>query len=739
VENKWEEYKRDGNDERLRQLIETFWFILQTNALIYIRDSIESLNPDTISLESIDWQTPEGNYQPDAVLELLSLFKQADDDAFRMAVDLILQYLEKRPKALPEGLKLFSEEFGFTRHSHIYSYASQHVVIDALISRVGEGRNALFSKLFIELCKYYLKTEFRGTEGNKKGITIHRFNLLAIPPTFELREKVWSCLFRLYDDPALEKEVFSVLRHYCQSGYDDVPEITKKDAALLFPFIQAKLDSEKFAHCMMVQDFCSLMDRRQIAKCGEIEERFNSDSYKLYKLLAFDFADKDKHTSIQDFEKLKGELIKNHTQNYNFEDYKHLIASCLEIKEEIGNTQKMWDLAKGLCKVFDALAERDSLLHSEVIHYYLSLKDPLNGWVRAFPLVQKLLERCGPDKGLEIIESTDFPTKRQWLFAYYQSLKPADIKPEDLEGLYLLYRQAELREMPHDLDYILKYQNQESSAMMKVVEILIERTVSDSTFGHGFSGLFIPNTEVNKQLVPLFRNALHVLKKAYLLHERVDHNADFDGHTMNVILDLDPGIINEHIDLINADKTHPGRHDDARDYNFLWNRQDVETIMVSIIEHLLSKERSYSLIRDEYLERLFCVNERNPSPPEIIKKQDRFLKNLIQKDANNREKMLLVFCVISYFEPKRRLKLIASFLENNKNYNDFESLPLEPSSWGWSGSAVPVISGRIEYWQSLLPLCNSVDLLDHKAYIERHIQNLQRSLDAEKKLDFMKD
>lgn len=155
VFNTWEEYKRDGNDEHLRLLIETFWFILKTDALIYIRDSIELLNPDTITLESIDWQASEGNYQSGSVLELLSLFKQADDDTFRIAVDLIFRYLERRPKALPEGLKLFSKEFGFTRHSHMYEYASQHVVIDALIARVGEGRNAFFSKLFIELCKYY--------------------------------------------------------------------------------------------------------------------------------------------------------------------------------------------------------------------------------------------------------------------------------------------------------------------------------------------------------------------------------------------------------------------------------------------------------------------------------------------------------------------------------------------------------------------------------------------------------
>ena len=164
-----------------------------------------------------------------------------------------------------------------------------------------------------------------------------------------------------------------------------------------------------------------------------------------------------------------------------------------------------------------------------------------------------------------------------------------------------------------------------------------------------------------------------------------------------------------------------------------------EPIMLSIIEHLLSKERIHRLIREEYLERVFCVDERNPSPPEILEKQDRFLKDLIQKDANNRDKMLLVFHPISYFKPERRLKFIASFLENNKNYDDFTSLPLEPSHWGYSGSAVPMIAAKIKYWQSLLPLCNSVDLLDHKVSVERHIQALQRYLDAEKKLDFMKD
>ena len=66
-------------------------------------------------------------------------------------------------------------------------------------------------------------------------------------------------------------------------------------------------------------------------------------------------------------------------------------------------------------------------------------------------------------------------------------------------------------------------------------------------------------------------------------------------------------------------------------------------------------------------------------------------------------------------------------------------LSLESDHWGWSGSAVPMYQARVEFWEALLHLCNTVELLDHKLFIERHIQSYRKRVEEEKKSDFIEE
>ena len=47
--------------------------------------------------------------------------------------------------------------------------------------------------------------------------------------------------------------------------------------------------------------------------------------------------------------------------------------------------------------------------------------------------------------------------------------------------------------------------------------------------------------------------------------------------------------------------------------------------------------------------------------------------------------------------------------------------------------------GRVDYLESLLPLLNAVDLLQHKQHIEQQIQSLRQRIKEEKKRDFVED
>jgi hypothetical protein len=58
-------------------------------------------------------------------------------------------------------------------------------------------------------------------------------------------------------------------------------------------------------------------------------------------------------------------------------------------------------------------------------------------------------------------------------------------------------------------------------------------------------------------------------------------------------------------------------------------------------------------------------------------------------------------------------------------------------SGGWTGSAVPEYQREVDWFESLLPLLEDLDLLPHRQFVEQIIQELHGSIEREKKRDFM--
>ena len=64
-------------------------------------------------------------------------------------------------------------------------------------------------------------------------------------------------------------------------------------------------------------------------------------------------------------------------------------------------------------------------------------------------------------------------------------------------------------------------------------------------------------------------------------------------------------------------------------------------------------------------------------------------------------------------------------------FEDFEKIPLTPTSWSWSGSAVPMYSAWIEFLESLLPNCIGLKWIKHKNYIEMKIRVIKEQIELE--------
>ncbi|HDV5709955.1 TPA: hypothetical protein RJD49_001642 [Legionella pneumophila] len=691
-------------------------------------------------LEKINWKVSNNHYNTNTLLSLLGYFTQADETNFKMSLELICKYVEKMPTSAPNVLHLFSEQFGFDRYSHFQNYSKQYFLIDTLIEYTENGENLLFSKLFISLCEKYLHTRFDDTDSQGNSVTFHQCKLLAIPPLLDLRQKIWNHLFKLFNRAGLTSDVINLLNSYSKSNYYlDVQEIVEYDSQQLIPFILSVFDPHNFQHCLIAQQYAKLVFQLKLnVDVKTLSKKFNCKPYQIYELLSLNYADHEDSLDWKAFEEYKRVEIDKYTLQYTFEEYEKLLEMGQEILNQTEDNHERYQLVEGFLQIFNTLADRDTDLYIKVIKYYLSKGEQFK-LHNPILLVRKLIDAMGFKNTVKFIDKQNFQTKLHWLFACYQVLPDKQIQAEHIANLYKLYEKAVFGEVPRDFGYLLNYLEKDNLIIVNITKILLDKALIDKNFGYCFSLLFNPFAKVNNLLESLFKGNESILKQAYIAHERVESHADFDGKSLNLIMNMDPNFLLEYVDYIYSDNEYYNNYNKSRDYHFLWKRDNNKELMTSVIAKILSYGTDKNYRFNEFLKQLFFIDKARSDLVDIKEKQDCFLKTTIKNCSHNIDIMSLIFKSIAHFEVERRSILIAYFLTQNQDIESFKTLPLEPNSWGWQGSAVPIIAGRIAYWQNLLPYCNSINLLAHRQYIEDRIQELLRHLEAEKKSDFIND
>lgn len=736
VERTWQSSKEAGDEESMLHLMDVFWFLKETDTLLYISERICEMEPESVDVSEVRVGN-NSNVPSPSILSILGSFAHWDEHTLRMALDLLFRYLAKRPSDLPLVLHLLTDQFGFKHTSHVIGFAVQQAVIDVLEERLQDGEDEISLRLFFAVAKKYLHTHFSSHESKgSHTIQITNFDLTPTPELTRLREAIWSRLFCLYRVPVLRNEVLGVLQNHSKYGCRASDnEIVAQDATVVLPFIESELDPGDYQHCSVVHEYLDLLDRCDVAFDDTLRSRFKNEIYSLSELLCNDRVERrNLNLDYEQYRQYKKELIEAYFAGYNLDDYERLFEYCVELREHLDQGEQ-YQLAGGVIEVFLALAVREPGLYVEVLERYLELGDPLR--LRSLSIVEKLVRIHDALHSYEVLNRPNYSTKCYWLFGYFESLPHDETKAEHLSQIYALYREAERRELPYSFDFLLKYRSLDKDVVARTTQIVTEKVEMDIGFAFALSGLFNPDTEANKAITELFADHLDLLKRAYFAALDARENDDYDRYTFARILDIDSDFILEYIDHMYEQKERLSQHDDSHDYSFLWMRDDYIELIGRVTERIYEQEQERIVLSGTYLETFFRVNGEDK--PEITEKQDYVLKILIERRHNDSSFMQFVFEVIAQFSPERRRRFIASFLELNKSFEDFQDLSLQPNLYSWSGSAVPVLQGRAEYLESLLPILNVVDLLQHKQYVEHEIGWIRSQIEREKKKDFIRD
>jgi len=238
----WERLEASDKEEELQQLMQLFWFLKETDILLYLHKQIAALHSEPVPPSELNFKA-NANFGSPSVLSLLRVFGSASKDSVQMALELLLDYLAKRPKDLPYVLHLLTEDFCYRPTSHLIGFEAESTVINTLWKRAQEPEADLFKLVYLVIAAHYLRTHFDRHESKSHlTVSIIQFDLPITPALIALRQTIWQGLFTLYRLPHLRKQVLDFLHTYCLSGYLVSKEsIIKSDAEQVLPFIAKRI------------------------------------------------------------------------------------------------------------------------------------------------------------------------------------------------------------------------------------------------------------------------------------------------------------------------------------------------------------------------------------------------------------------------------------------------------------------------------------------------------------------
>ena len=240
-----------------------------------------------------------------------------------------------------------------------------------------------------------------------------------------------------------------------------------------------------------------------------------------------------------------------------------------------------------------------------------------------------------------------------------------------------------------------------------------------------FGLLFNDHRNTPREVIQKFNCNLELLEEIYYVILPYDKHHDYDGQFLKEIYSVRPSILDKYIDyLINSDSFS----DHQEKHCCFFDLDDFVEIYNKIFEQLIRNSQYSRLSVPYFLESLLLPKQNEKK---LLERQDMWIRQCIQRFCYDEEKMYCLFSVVSKLEFKRKKEYILLFLENNPLFEYFEKIPLTPTSWSWSGSAVPMYSAWIEFLESLLPNFIGLKWIKHKNYIETKIDYLKERIESE--------
>ncbi len=707
------------------EFVKVFFRINPIETLLILQNKIKS--EEGVICEWSDIDTEKGkNYQnvTNDIIEILGGFADAID--LPAAYDLFFQYFFKRPDLYMEFYHAVNLYFGINKDSANYGFYTQVTFFEKLKEYSDDWKQESVTTLFLQIAGEFLKLHFTpAEEGRKNTLTIYQMPLSLSEGVEKYRKLIWESLSSLCEIEKYRGKVRKIFSDYGGTIEEVSIPVLQFDLKYIESILKSNYPPDVIENCLLVNKIVDVFNRMNFSCESAFAKYFVGEYFQLYLLLKG--PDYTEEVGYEECKQLKRKTINQYVSNCDLKMFMKLIDVCNDISKFDDPTS--WELGEGLGIAFDAFSlQKDCCV--EAIKYYIEKDTPSN--LHPYHLIGILFSLLSDQEVYQIIASKEYSQKNTWLYAYYHELPSELITAKHLQGLYNFLKDTSDRVITsssmRDVDFLEKYNVIDEQALIEGSKIILAKMEYSPFIVHiYFNLLFNSYHNTPQQVLQKYNCNFELLEEIYCAMLSQDNHSDYNGQFLKEIYLVQPSILDKYIGyLINKNK---GSFNDHRERNrCFFNLDDFIEIYNKIFGQLLENCRFPKMSVPYFLESLLLPTRNDQN---LLVRQDEWIRQCIQRFSNDEAKMYCLFSVISKLIIERKKEYILLFLENNPLFEEFERIPLTPTSWSWSGSTVPMYSSWIEFLESLLPSFIGLKWIQHKKYIETQIGYLKKEIESE--------
>ena len=702
----WEKidvYKYDKFD-----FLDSFGSLLDFETLNFCSDFVKSINCNKISYKYEEIITSKNREYPDnKLLNLLGRFKYSDK--MELALNIIIEYIKKDNTIIPEAYKLFAYMWGYGDEIYYSDFHIQEKVVESLMSS-NNPEDESITYLIMNLIQHYLK--FNGDysfSSGKRNIVITQYCLNESDSFRKFRNIMLDYLIEKSKLKNNRDCLINMLNHLYSSGYgrdENIKLIMENDYERVNELVNNLLPLD-FEIAILTENINKEYKAFNVSNLNiNIQE---DDIYTYYKMIDNNIDhDYKNDKTIENMKKIVNQMNAD-------EIYENI--SKIGIIENEKLLKNKYYIGKGIASFIIALFEKEEIDTCKLLDLFIS-----NNVLENFPIervIKLCIDKLGYSKTKQIVSKYEYTKRPYFLFACYTLIPDNEICKKELNSFIdFISQKITIKSGTYiNLGFLEKYISVDENIYPKTLNIICDLYKDDLFVLSLMTALLFNEYSENtpKKLIEYFKSDYDVLINAYLLLLKYRDNLDYHGKYFDMFMNLDfKNFIDKYLNFI--DNNPDIMHNNHNALENIWKHDDEK---ISYVIESILKINNFK--RTNFLKLIFSNSKDNYAIKE------KYLINIIKKYSDNDDILTEIFVVISNRSKEGRIKCIIELLKINNNFELFKKIQLESYSWSWSGSEIPIIESRIDYFKELLIEIQKLglDYIKHCILVNEKIKSLE--------------